>query len=1191
MAQHMILKSLELQGFKTFPDRTTLTFERGITSVVGPNGSGKSNISDAMRWVLGEQSLRTLRCSKMEDVIFGGTPQRKALGFAEVTLTIDNSDRRLDFDNDTVAITRRYYRSGESEYLINKAAVRLKDINELFMDTGLGRDGYSIIGQGKIDAIVAAKSEDRREIFEEAAGISRYRYRKEESERRLNKAEENLVRLRDILSELEGRVEPLRVQAEKAEQFIAFDQEKKGLEIGIWLETLERSAKVLREHGEKIDLAQAQRQEIEEELERLGARIEENYRETNRCTAQMEEARNRAAALEEQAVRTEGEMGLLQNDLAHNAQDQARLEEQAAAALRSGEDTDREIAGKREEIAAKERQLEESRDRLLSFSQRLEELRKGADEATRQLEGAAAALAEHNAALAEERIRLTSAQSTMAEIRLRAGAVDGSVAQAKERQAAARAEGEELAQMLRDTEAAIAAGENGVKGHELRLESRRKRAQAAREEMDRLTLDAKEQQRRAKLLADLERNFEGFTQSVKAVMKEAGRGILQGVCGPVTQLLKTPKEYAVALETALGGAMQNIVVETEQDAKAAIRLLQQRDLGRATFLPLTTIRGTVLDQREMESLPGFVGVASRLCQCEEKYAGIRDSLLGRVAVAEDLDSAVAIAKRMKYRFRIVSLDGQVVNAGGSLTGGSKARNSGLLSRASEIQRVREKAADLEEKAARAAALYKERQEELSACEAQLDAARGELSARQEERIKIQAEAARAAKELEAATQELEHLERERSDSQGRLAEMESLQAQAQEKIAALERHAAEAQAQSQAFSGNREEQLARCEDIAQTIQEIRMNQFSAEKDRDALLAAVEELEARKRDSGATAQKLEEERAALGQKAKELQEGMARCREQAQALRGQAAGERAGAEETAQKRTALEQQAGELRNQEREATGRRENAGRELARLQERAENLQKEYDSIITKLWEEYELTRREAEEQAQPIGDLPAAQRRLSELKNKIKALGAVNVGAVVEYREVSQRYQFLKAQVEDVEKSKKELLDLIDGLTKQMREQFTQRFAQVNQNFGPIFRELFGGGGAELTFTDASDVLRSGIEIKVQPPGKIVTHIESLSGGEKALVAISIYFAIMRVNPPPFCVLDEIEAALDDVNVTRYAQYLRRMSGNTQFITITHRRGTMEGSDMLYGVTMQDQGISKLLALRTEEAAEFGT
>ena len=593
----------------------------------------------------------------------------------------------------------------------------------------------------------------------------------------------------------------------------------------------------------------------------------------------------------------------------------------------------------------------------------------------------------------------------------------------------------------------------------------------------------------------------------------------------------------------------------------------------------------------MEDLPGFVGIASRLCRCEEKYAGIRDSLLGRVAVAEDLDSAVAIAKRMKYRFRIVSLDGQVVNAGGSLTGGSKAKNSGLLSRASEIQRVREKAAGLEQKAAQAAALYKERQEELAACTAELDAAKGELSALQEERIKVQAEAARAARDLENAAKELENLERERSDSQGRLSEMEALQAQSQEKIAALEQQLSQAQAQSQSLTGDREEQLARCEDIAQTIQEIRLHQFSAEKDRDALAAAVQDLEARKRDSGQAAQRFAQEGAALEARAQELQAGIAQCQEQVKSLRAQAAAQRAGVEETAQKRTALERQAGELRSREREATERRENAGREVARLQERAENLQKEYDQIISKLWEEYELTRREAEEEARPIEDLAAAQRRLADLKNRIKALGAVNVGAVVEYREVSERYQFLKGQIEDVEKSKAQLLELIQDLTKHMRQQFTERFAQINQNFGQIFRELFGGGAAELSFTDDSDVLTSGIEIKVHPPGKIVTHIESLSGGEKALVAISIYFAIMRVNPPPFCVLDEIEAALDDVNVTRYAQYLRRMSGATQFITITHRRGTMEGSDMLYGVTMQDQGVSKLLALRTEEAAEFGT
>lgn len=1187
----MILKSLELQGFKTFPDKTTLQFERGITSVVGPNGSGKSNISDAMRWVLGEQSVRTLRCSKMEDVIFNGTPQRKALGFAEVTLTIDNADRRLPFDNDTVAVTRRYYRSGESEYLINKNTVRLKDINELFMDTGLGRDGYSIIGQGKIDSIVAARSEDRREIFEEAAGISRYRYRKEESERRLNKAEENLVRLRDILSELEGRVEPLRLQAEKAEQFIALDKEKKGLEIGIWLETLDRSGRVLREHGEKISLAQAQHGELEEEIQSIAQRTEENLREVNRCTVGMEEARAQAAALDEQAVRAEGEASLLENDAAHNRENLHRLEGQVEEASRSGQDVDQEISGKREEMAQKERQIQESRDRLLAFTQRLEELRQGADEATRQMEQATVELAQYNASLAEQRIALSSTQTSVVEIRHRAGAVEESVRQAQERLASAQQEARELEELLQAAETAVSGRENAVKGYEMRLESRRRRAQQAKEAWDKLLLDGNEQLRRAKLLTDLERNLEGFSQSVKQVVKEAGRGMLSGVCGPVTQLLKTPREYAVALETALGASMQHIVVETEQDAKNAIRLLKQRDWGRATFLPLTTIRGNVYDPREIQQLPGFVGMANTLCSCEEKYGSIRDSLLGRVAVAEDLDSAAAIAKRTGYRLRVVSLDGQVVNAGGSLTGGSKGRSSGLLSRASEIQRIREKAADLQRQAEAAQQEYRQRQGELSSCEAELDAARGELSSAQEERIRITSERARVSRELEQLAETAAGLEKEQSDSEGRLQELGEREKAVRAAISRLEGQVRQAETESQRLSGIREEQMSHCDEISQTIQEIRLGEFSAQKDWDALAAAVAGLEERKRDSAGAVLRLRQEMDALREKNTQLEQQRQAALVRAQEQRGQAEAKRQSLQSIAQQRSGLEREAQSLREREREVTAQRENVGRELARLQERSENLQKEYDAILSRMWEEYELTRREAEEVGERIEDLPTAQRRLAELKNKIKALGAVNVGAVVEYQEVSERYAFLKGQVDDVEKSKAELLELIQDLTKHMRQQFTERFAQINQNFGQIFRELFGGGAAELSFTDDSDVLTSGIEIKVHPPGKIVTHIESLSGGEKALVAISIYFAIMRVNPPPFCVLDEIEAALDDVNVARFAQYLRRMSRQSQFITITHRRGTMEGSDMLYGVTMQDQGISKLLALRTEEAAEFGT
>ena len=590
-------------------------------------------------------------------------------------------------------------------------------------------------------------------------------------------------------------------------------------------------------------------------------------------------------------------------------------------------------------------------------------------------------------------------------------------------------------------------------------------------------------------------------------------------------------------------------------------------------------------------MAGFVGMANTLCSCDPKYNEIRDSLLGRIAVAEDLDSAASIAKRTGYRLRVVSLDGQVVNAGGSLTGGSKGRNSGLLNRASEIQRVREKAAVLEEKAKAAQQEYRQRQEELSACEGELEAARGEFSSAQEELIRITSESARVSRELEQLAENAANLERERTDSAGRLKELGEREQEIRKAIARLEEQVAQGEEENRKLSGSREEQMARCEDISQTIQEIRLGEFSAQKDRDALAAAVAGLEERKRDSAGALARLGQEIQELEGKNAQLEEQRRQALSQAEKLRLQAEETRQSLKTLGEKRAALEQEAAKLREREREVTARRENVGHELARLQERSENLQKEYDTILSRLWEEYELTRREAEEVGEKIQDLPAAQRRLQELKNKIKALGAVNVGAVVEYEEVSQRYEFLKAQIGDVEKSKAELLDLIQDLTKHMRQQFTERFQQINENFGKIFRELFGGGTGTLSFTDESDVLTSGIEIKVHPPGKIVTHIESLSGGEKALVAISIYFAIMRVNPPPFCVLDEIEAALDDVNVARFAQYLRRMSGNSQFITITHRRGTMEGSDMLYGVTMQDQGISKLLALRTEEAAEFGT
>ncbi|OUO74286.1 chromosome segregation protein SMC [Anaeromassilibacillus sp. An250] len=1181
----MLLKSLEIQGFKTFPDKTTLKFDRGITAVVGPNGSGKSNISDAVRWVLGEQSTRTLRCTRMEDVIFNGTPARKPQGYAEVTLTIDNSDRRLDFDGDTVAITRRYYRSGDSEYLINKVAVRLRDINELFMDTGLGRDGYSIIGQGKIDSIVGARSEDRREIFEEAAGISRFRYRKEESERRLSQAEENLLRLRDILSELEDRVGPLKEQAEKAQQYLEFASEKRTLEIGLWLNTLERSGHVLREHDDRIVIAKNHYDELEEQLAAIEQQIEDNFAQANACTAKVDEARQEAARMEEAAVAKDGEGSVLANDILHNRENIARIEREIEQSNQSGKDMDEEIAQKKAEIEEKAAFIAEKEAESAACTKRLEELRQGMGETAAQIDRYSRQIDELSTESTQEKLASMTAASTISEIQLRMQTVEQTLAEKRERAETLKQSDADFAKMLADTESRIQALSNTVKGYEMRLNSRRQRAEAAKKQSEKLHLDANECARRARLLEDLERNLEGFSQSVKLVMKEAKHGTLPGIHGPVSRLIKVPREYAVAIETALGPAMQNIVVGSEQDAKRAIGFLKQRDGGRATFLPLSNIRGNVLNEPGLEECPGVVGIAGKLCTCDEQYNGILHSLLGRIVVAEDLDAATAVARRYRYRFRIVTLDGQVVNAGGSLTGGSLARNSGLLSRASEIERIRAQADQLREQAEQAAAALRAANEEASAAEAALTGAKGELATAQEERIRIEAEHNRAKADRQTIAADIAALEQESAVAAGRLEEQRAIQKQAEQKLGEATLQISVLQGKMNEIRSGRSEQNQLSDTLSNQLQELRIESLSAQKDIESLRATIADIERRKEDRAGHVAGLRQEMERVQDSIVSLQTRIEELKKEAASLREQAKASTARIEELNAQRMAFEKKSAELRAKEREQSSARENVGHELARLEERKASLQKEYDEIISRLWEEYELTRREAEEVAAPIEDVGQSQKRLNELKGKIKALGTVNVAAVEEYKEVSERYAFMNAQVADVEQSRDELKRLIGDLTRQMRELFIERFKQINTNFLQTFQELFGGGTANLSLTDPEDILHSGIEISVQPPGKIVTHLELLSGGEKALVAIALYFAIMKVSPPPFCMLDEIEAALDDVNVDRFAAYLRRMTSNTQFIVITHRRGSMEEADVLYGVTMQDEGVSKLLELRASE------
>ncbi|MGN0550423.1 MAG: chromosome segregation protein SMC [Acutalibacteraceae bacterium] len=1183
----MLLKSLEIQGFKTFPDKTKISFDKGITSIVGPNGSGKSNISDAIRWVLGEQSPKALRCSKMEDVVFNGTDNRKKQGYAEVTLTIENKDRALPFDGDEVAVTRRYYRSGDSEYMINKASVRLKDIHELFMDTGLGRDGYSMISQGKIDSIVGAKSEDRREIFEEAAGISRYRYRKTEAERKLKATEENLLRLRDIVKELEERVGPLEAQSKKAESFLEYSKEKRELEIGIWLDTLEKSADVLREQEEKIMIARSQNDLAEQELIKISEEAEEIYRQSSEQASKMDEIRRGISALEEQSSQKRAAVSVAENDILHNNSSIEKIKAEISQVDLSALDIEKEIESKKERVKDCNKRINELKTEYDECQNELNEINVNAGRSSDMLQQVSLELTKLSAKAADIKVSQMTSASSFEELSQRADVLKASK---KEKEKALS----ELAQLkghydkkLSELVQKIIAAKNGVSGIEIKLKNKAEKRDAIKAQADKLLLDTQERQRRIKILEDLERNLEGFNHSVKIVMKEAQRGTISGIHGPVSRVIKVPSEYTVAVETALGAAMQNIVTGTEEDAKRAIAMLKQKDGGRATFLPMTTIKGNVLDEKEISVCDGFVGIASRICSCDSKYSGILNSLLGRIAVAEDLNCAVKIAKRFSYRFRVVTLDGQVVNAGGSLTGGSLARKSGLLSRVSEIEKNKKAAEELSQKAEAAKQEFNRIQAEYAKTEADLLSARANLSKLSEEQIRNEAESKTCISELESVKKSLEETEAEMLDCINKQQMHKETSLKAKQALDKLQQEIKSAEEESDKITGSREELTKKREEYSARLQDIRLSIVTAQKDIEALNSEIN-------SALSTGASQEERKKALNIEIETIKKKNEQINSQIELLNGFIAETTAQIEQCKkeieqlnEKRSSFEKRSAQLRQLERDKNSEKEISGRELARLEERKISLQKQYDDIIAKLWEEYELTRREAEETTKPLSNITEAKRRLNELKNKIKSLGSVNVSAIEEYKEVSERYEFMLKQVGDVEKSRAEIIRLISEITKQMKEIFVERFYQINENFKKTFTELFGGGKACLELSDPDDILQSGIEISVNPPGKIVVHLEALSGGEKALVAIALYFAIMKVSPAPFCVMDEIEAALDEVNVDRFASYLRQMNDKTQFILITHRRGTMEEADVLYGVTMQDEGISKLLELRATEVA----
>ena len=1183
----MLLKSLELHGFKTFPDRIKLSFDKGITSIVGPNGSGKSNISDAIRWVLGEQSAKTLRCSKMEDVVFNGTDKRKKTGYAEVTLSIDNKDRILPFDGDEVAVTRRYYRSGESEYMINKATVRLRDIHELFMDTGLGRDGYSMIGQGKIDSIVASKSEERREIFEEASGISRYRYRKTEAERKLKSTEENLVRLRDIVGELEDRVGPLKKQSEKAQKFLVLSEEKKGLEIALWLNTLDNSANIIKEQDDKIDIQRAQYENAEQELANISSETESIYLKNGEITSKIDTIRRNISQFESEVSNNNALISVANNDIEHNKETITRLETEIEQLDNSFTEIESQIKEKKENVEKLKLSIEEKQKEYNEVSENLNTISVDASRSGDEIQELNSKLAELSQKSANAKVVLLTSDSSINELNERIESLNSSLSEKESNLETTSKMLEDYKVQGKDSAAKVEMLSNSIKGLELKINNLKARNENSKGEIDRLTLDSNEKLRRANILEDLEKNLEGFAHSVKTVMNLSRHGKIGGIHGPVSRLIKVPTDYAVAIETALGGAMQNIVTGNEEDAKRAIRTLKENKGGRATFLPIATIKPRYLNENGIDSCFGFVGVASDLCDCKDEYKGILQNLLGKIVIAEDLNSAVSIAKKYSYRFKVVTLDGQVVNAGGSLTGGSLNKRTGLLSRASEIEKYRKEAKALADKANELKEQYSNSQQEFAKYEADILGTRGDLSTEQQELIRLRTEYKACQNEYDSLVSSIDFTKNEIVECENKISNLQKDKETADREFSAFEEEIANIEKTTSNLTGNRLALTEKREQLSEKLQNIRLEIVTFEKDKEALISEIRTSEYNSQHQTERKENLRNQIVSVNSNIDIINKKIESYTNISNNYQDKIAEFNNAIEKLNGDKEKFEKKSVELRQKEKDLNSTREVSGRELARLEERKINLQKQYDDIIAKLWDEYELTKRQAEEISIEIENVSTARKRLNEIKSSIRGLGSVNVSAIEEYKEVSERYEFLGAQVSDVEKSKNEIERLINDLTKQMKDAFIENFHEINKHFGETFKELFGGGTASLELANPDDILNSGIDIIAHPPGKIVVHLEALSGGEKALVAIALYFSIMKVRPAPFCVMDEIEAALDDVNVDRFAQYMRRMTDRTQFITITHRRGTMEESDVLYGVTMQDEGISKLLELRASEVA----
>jgi len=1181
----MYLKSIELQGFKSFADKTELNFMPGITTVIGPNGSGKSNISDAIRWVLGEQSMKSLRGAKTEDVIFAGTQSRKSLGFAEVSMIIDNSDGKLPIEYSEVTVTRRIYRNGESGYFINKTPCRLKDILELFMDTGIGKDGYSIVGQGKIDEILSNKSEERRHVFEEAAGIVKYRTRKQESEKKLEQSKLNLLRINDILAEIEANIEPLKLQSEKARKFLDLREELKSIEVGLFIHNIEIYKNKIEEIVKDEDIFNTQVTREEERLTNIQEQKEQLREAIDKITNQIESMQNLSFESAKKKEQLTSQININKERISNNSAnfDRFKIEiEESEDRIKGLEEEKNQKQGKKNNLFENKekfaKELEEKEEELAKITAKLSEKEIEIENKKQTVEKNT-----------DEKFEISNAISTLVanleSSKKRLGSIKAEIDSYVSELDASRIHKDEIGKGFYEIEAK----RNKIKKQLDDIDEKRKSAENKLKEFDDKINNSESEKRikesRLKFLEETEREKEGYIRSVKSLLQacETNVGLKKGVHGVLANLISVPKEYETAIEMSLGQSMQNIVTNTEEDAKKLVEYLRVNKLGRASFLPISSVSGKKLERLQLGN--GIIGIASDLIKYDKKYEQIIYNLLGRTVIVDNMDTAVEVSRKNKYAFRIVTLDGDVVNPSGMITGGSVApKTVNILGRSREIDELKKAIKQLEEKISK---LIKEKEEYSENIEDTLEVVAALEKDLQESEIVYATEKQKVVSEEEAIKKIEERLKKIREEENSIKKQKEisiKEQTRLREKIDSLTLENRKLTDEINEYAMLNKDDQKYIDDLNFDITNLKISVSSFDESEESINEMIDrinlDIENTKiviNNKVEQRKKITEENEALEKAIKDLEESIEKLKEDTSN-----SGEKI--EELKKERTSKNEKLNVTEEEVLDQMKKIEDLKNQVVKCDIKKSKLETEKEQIIAKMWEEYELTPNNVKDYEEPK-NVHEVQKRVNSLRTEIKDLGSINIDSIEEYKKLKDRYDFMSEQRLDLENTMTKLKKVIADLTEVMKTQFAEKFETINKNFGEVFAELFGGGKAELKLTDEADVLESGIEIEVQPPGKKLQNMSLLSGGERAFTAIALLFAILKINPAPFCVLDEIEAALDDVNVYRFAEYLRKFSEDTQFLVITHRKGTMEASDTVYGITMEENGISKLLSMNLKK------